>query len=117
MRFESGEIHLRSDWQTLDDLAGTALGQVQGRLTGYPVEIQLPSDLPALRVDATLITQVFANLLENCARHTPPGTRIRISAAVEQASVRVIIDDDGLGGFGPLVVGPRVGHEQFAAVD
>ena len=97
MRFESGEIHLRSDWQTLDDLAGTALGQVQGRLTGYPVEIQLPSDLPALRVDATLITQVFANLLENCGRHTPPGTRIRISAAVEQASVRVIIDDDGPG--------------------
>jgi len=97
MRFESGEIRLRRDWQTIDDLAGTALGQVQDRLAGYPVEIALPDGLPEVHVDATLVTQVFANLLENCARHTPPGTRIRISADSEEGAVRVVIDDTGPG--------------------
>jgi len=30
-------------------------------------------------VDASLITQVFTNLLDNIVKYTPPGTHIRIS--------------------------------------
>jgi two-component system sensor histidine kinase KdpD len=97
MRFESGRIPLRRDWQTIDDLAGTALGQVQDRLADHVVDLHLPDDLPEVQVDASLITQVFANLLENCARHTPPGTRISLSARAEDQVVRVVVDDDGPG--------------------
>jgi two-component system sensor histidine kinase KdpD len=97
MRFESGEVRLRQDWQTIDDLAGTALGQLQDQLADYAVDVELPNDLPAVRVDAPLITQVFANLLENCVRHTPPGTRITLSASNEGKAVRVIVDDNGPG--------------------
>ena len=75
MRFESGEVGLRQDWQTLDDLVGTALGQLHDRLANHPVSIELPGDLPAVRVDAPLVVQVFTNLLDNCVRHTPPGTQ------------------------------------------
>ena len=35
-------------------------------------------------VDATLIVQRFANLLENAAKYTPAGTRIRISARADE---------------------------------
>ncbi len=97
MRFESGEVQLRLDWQTLDDLVGTALGQLQERLADHPVEIDLPDALPAVRVDAPLVTQVFVNLLDNCVRHTPAGTRISISASAENQYVRVLVDDNGPG--------------------
>ncbi len=97
MRFESGEVRLRQDWQTLDDLVGTALGQLHDRLTDHPVGIELPDALPAVRVDAPLVTQVFANLLDNCVRHTPPGTHISISASAEDNCVRVLVDDNGPG--------------------
>ncbi len=97
MRFESGEVRLRPDWQTLDDLVGTALGLLHDRLTDHPVAIDLPDTLPAVRVDAPLLTQVFTNLLDNCVRHTPPGTRISISATADDHSVRVAVDDNGPG--------------------
>ncbi len=97
MRFESGEVGLRPDWQTIDDLAGTALGQMHDRLANHPVSIDLPGDLPAVRVDAPLIIQVFTNLLDNCVRHTPPGTQISISASAEDHAVRVLVDDNGPG--------------------
>jgi two-component system sensor histidine kinase KdpD len=97
MRFESGEVRLRMDWQTLDDLVGTALGQLHERLTDHPVAIDLPDALPAVRVDAPLVTQVFANLLDNCVRHTPAGTHISISATAEDHSVLVVVDDNGPG--------------------
>jgi two-component system, OmpR family, sensor histidine kinase KdpD len=49
-------------------------------------------------VDASLIVQVFTNLLDNAAKYTPPGTRIGISAVVDGASLlRVTVDDDGPG--------------------
>ncbi len=97
MRFETGEVRLRRDWQTVDDLVGTALTRVAGRLDVHRVDLALPADLPEVYVDAPLITQVLVNLLENAAKHTPAGTRVSIGAAGDVAGVRVWVDDEGPG--------------------
>jgi two-component system sensor histidine kinase KdpD len=97
MRFESGEVRLRRDWQTVDDLVGSALARVEGRLGARSVEVTLPSELPPVHVDAPLVTQVLVNLLENAVKHTPDGTHIRISAALEGDSVSVSVEDNGPG--------------------
>jgi two-component system sensor histidine kinase KdpD len=96
-RFEAGKIELRRDWQTLDDLVGAALESVGERLAGHPVEVALRADLPPVHVDATLIVQVLANLLDNAVKYTPAGTRIRISAVPDGGFVRVSVDDEGPG--------------------
>ncbi len=96
-RFESGQVVLRRDWQTLDDLLGTALSRMQERLGTHPVSAQLPADLPAVYVDASLIVQVFVNLLDNVAKYTPPETPVIISAVVSDDGVRVTCDDAGPG--------------------
>jgi two-component system sensor histidine kinase KdpD len=57
----------------------------------------LPPELPAVRVDAGLVTQLLANLIENAARHTPAGTRIRVQAEAQPGVVWVHVDDDGPG--------------------
>jgi two-component system sensor histidine kinase KdpD len=97
MRFESGQVALRRDWQTIDDLVGSALSRLDSALANHIVDVELPPDLPAVYVDAPLITQVFANLLENAARHTPPGTKITIAARLDSDSVRIDVDDTGPG--------------------
>ncbi len=71
MRFESGQVILRRDWETLDDLVGTALQRVAARLSGHSVELRISADLPPVYVDATLIAQMFANLFDNAAKYTP----------------------------------------------
>jgi two-component system sensor histidine kinase KdpD len=97
MRFEAGEVKLRLDWQAVDDIVGTALGRIAPRLADYPVEVQLPADLPVIRLDAPLMTQVLVNLLENVTKHAPPGTRIRISGEVLDDTLRLTVDDTGPG--------------------
>jgi two-component system sensor histidine kinase KdpD len=37
------------------------------------------------------------NLLENVARHTPPGTHTTIVGLVDDEFIRVLVDDDGPG--------------------
>ena len=97
MRFESGHMALRRDWQTLDDLVGAALGNLESKLTGHAVEIRIPQDLPPVHVDATLIVQVFSNLFDNIAKYTPSGTRVYVTAQVDGIFVRVLVEDEGPG--------------------
>jgi two-component system sensor histidine kinase KdpD len=105
MRFESGQIKLHNDWQTLDELLESALRALEEALIPYKVDLRLPADLPPVYVDASLITQVFTNLLDNIVKYTPPGTHIVITAIADNGGaghapgsrVRVTVDDDGPG--------------------
>jgi two-component system, OmpR family, sensor histidine kinase KdpD len=99
VRFESGQVALRRDWQTLDDLVGSALSACRERLAPRHVELHLAPDLPPVWVDATLIVQVFANLFDNIAKYTPPSTRVMVAAVPggDGESLRVSVEDDGPG--------------------
>jgi two-component system sensor histidine kinase KdpD len=57
----------------------------------------LPKDLPLVCFDAVLIERVLANLLENAAKYTPPGSRILIEAAVRGTQLEVAVADNGPG--------------------
>jgi two-component system, OmpR family, sensor histidine kinase KdpD len=99
VRLESGQVVLRRDWQTLDDLVGTALTAYAEKLTAHPVELRLAADLPPVWVDATLIVQVFTNLFDNIAKYTPAGTRATVTATADTGRefVQVVVDDEGPG--------------------
>jgi signal transduction histidine kinase len=47
--------------------------------------------------DRTLLSQVFANLIENAMAHTPIGTRITLALAKEGEAVLAAVGDDGPG--------------------
>jgi two-component system sensor histidine kinase KdpD len=57
----------------------------------------MPADLPLLRVDATLVEQVLANLLENAAKYTPPGTTVKLRAQQMDRELLVSVEDEGPG--------------------
>jgi two-component system sensor histidine kinase KdpD len=97
MRFESGQVVLRTDWEALDDLVGTALHGLEQQLAEHYVDLRLPADLPPVLVDAKLIVQVFANLFNNIGKYTPAGTHVAVSAAADGKFVRVRVDDNGPG--------------------
>jgi two-component system, OmpR family, sensor histidine kinase KdpD len=97
MRLEGGNVVLHRDWQTVDDLVGSALDRLKLQLADHPVQVHLPPELPPVYVDGALMLQVFTNLLENAAKHTPPQTRISIRASAADASVRVVVEDTGPG--------------------
>ena len=97
MRFQSGQVPLRWDWQSVEDLVGAALRHIELRMHEHPIELRLPPDLPPVHVDAGLVVQVFVNLFDNIAKYTPPGTHAWVSAGNEGAAVRVVVEDDGPG--------------------
>jgi two-component system sensor histidine kinase KdpD len=97
MRFQSGQVALRRDWQPLEDLVGAALERLKERLQDHPVQLRLGPDMPPLYVDAGLIVQLFGNLFDNIAKYTPAGTRSWVSATPGDDGVRVVVEDEGPG--------------------
>jgi two-component system sensor histidine kinase KdpD len=97
MRFQSGQVALRRDWESIEDLAGAALHRLEGRLQDHPVELTFPADLPPVYVDAGLVVQVFSNLLDNLAKYTPAGTLATIVATAGDDFARIVIEDRGPG--------------------
>ena len=96
-RLESGAIELRRDWGSLAEISGAVLRRLDERLSTHMLMVDLPSDLPLVRVDAALVEQVLANLLENAARHTPPRTLIRLRAERKGSELLVSVEDFGPG--------------------
>jgi two-component system sensor histidine kinase KdpD len=96
-RLETGAIRLERDWGSIAEIAGAVLRRLRERLAGHRVIVELAEDLPLVRVDASLVEQALGNLVENAARHTPPGTLIRLRARRAGAELVVSVEDFGPG--------------------
>jgi two-component system sensor histidine kinase KdpD len=101
VRMESADFALRADWYAVDELLEHSLRATAEALARHHIVNELRPDLPLIRVDATLFVQILDNLLGNAAKHTPPGTTVRIGATVDQGFLALTVTDDGPGLPGP----------------
>jgi signal transduction histidine kinase len=53
--------------------------------------------LPAVYVDATLLRQAIANLVDNAIKYTPQGGSVHVSGELRDGSVVLAISDTGVG--------------------
>ncbi|WP_167784755.1 hybrid sensor histidine kinase/response regulator [Ramlibacter rhizophilus] len=98
-RVTRGVVTLRQEEVDLREVLAEALEQarplVDGR--GHTVAKAFEADpLPAF-ADRKRLVQVFANLINNAARYTPAGGRIRIAAKARPGDTVIVVEDNGQG--------------------
>lgn len=59
--------------------------------------VEFSSDLPPVRGDPRRLQEVLQNLLDNAVQYTPPGGRVTVRAARQDAQVVVSVSDTGIG--------------------
>jgi two-component system, OmpR family, sensor histidine kinase KdpD len=95
-RIEAGALKLQKQWNSLADLIDTVVDRMQRHTTHHVLEIDVSEDLPLVEIDATLIEQVFINLISNSIKYAPPRTCIRIRAFVQDAGwMQVVLQNQG----------------------
>ncbi|RZL86835.1 MAG: DUF4118 domain-containing protein, partial [Variovorax sp.] len=96
-RLESGggTVNLRRDWQSVEEVVGSAIRAARPALGDVPVRTALAPDLPLVEFDAVLIERVLVNLLENAAKYGAPP--IVLGASVTAAALVLTVRDHGPG--------------------
>ena len=96
-RIESGDVRLRHEWHSVEELVGSSARVAARVLQPRRLSTDIPPDLPLVECDAVLIERVLVNLLENAAKYTPPPSHVSISARAAGTRMEVTVADDGRG--------------------
>ncbi|BBA70914.1 sensor histidine kinase [Geobacter sulfurreducens] len=96
-RLESGAIKLKRELSDVQDLIGCALAALERRIGERGIDVRLPPDLPLVRMDMVLMTQVLVNLLDNALKYSPPDSGVEITARVDGGRLRIEMADRGPG--------------------
>ena len=98
-RLTRGKIALRKEAVDLTSVIEAAVEMSRPLMdaAGHELSVELPTEPVTVEADATRLTQVFSNLLNNAANYTDPGGRISIAAARSGDDVTVAVSDTGVG--------------------
>jgi two-component system sensor histidine kinase KdpD len=96
-RIESGAFLPDRQAVAVDELLGDLTKRLSRLFDGVVLDVEVPPSLPLVDIDYVQIDQVLANLLENAARHAPPGSRVLVSVEAANTEVAVIVSDEGPG--------------------
>jgi len=96
-RLEAGHLRTNADWHDLRDLLRAAQQNLGRSLDRHEIKVDVPGDLPPVKLDAVLTEQILVNLLGNAAVHTPAGTRIEFQARREAGQLVLQVRDHGPG--------------------
>jgi signal transduction histidine kinase/HAMP domain-containing protein len=79
------------------DFINGGLDRVRGFVRGHTVQVDVAADLPPVLGEISQLERLVANLAENAAKFSPPGTTIRISAATVGSTLELRVEDEGAG--------------------
>lgn len=64
---------------------------------GHTLDVTMPDQPTTVVGDAVRLTQAVLNLLNNAAKYTPEGGRVRLSASAHGAEIEIRVADNGAG--------------------
>jgi len=97
-RIEAGEMQLRRQWSSLDEIIMAAMRRAEPRTRAHKIELWLDDQLPSVNVDEPALAEVVYVLVDNAAKYSAPGSVIKVAAKAGAGStVRVIVEDQGPG--------------------
>jgi PAS domain S-box-containing protein len=115
-RISRGKLQLRTERVTLASVVNAAVETCRPLLSAKRQDlcVTLPEEEVLVEADPTRLAQVVLNLLNNAAKYTDEGGRIRLAAEQRGAEAVVTVKDTGIG-ISPQML-PRI-FEMFTQVD
>jgi len=98
LKVHLGEESLSSIYDTISDDMNLR-ASAQSRL----LSVNIPADLPTVAADRASISEVLGNLIDNAIKYSNTGGSVIVSAKIDGESVKVSVQDQGIGMPGSVV--------------
>jgi len=99
-KIEAGKFVISEHPFSIPKFVAAAMRIVQGGADTSELRLSssLPDNLPALRGDERVLTQVLLNLLSNAVKFTPKGGRVTVTVAIaKDDNLTIEVKDTGIG--------------------
>ena len=98
-RITQGKLQLKKGAVALNDMVDAAVEAARPLLDGknHHLAVSLPQEPVVLDADPLRLSQILSNLLTNAAKYSDPGSHIEIIGTVQDQSLTIAIQDDGIG--------------------
>ena len=98
-RITRGQVDLKRDYIPLADVLNAAVETSLPLIetSRHRLDLRLPPEPLTLYADATRVTQVVSNLLNNAAKYTPRGGHIVLAAERDGDQALIAVSDNGIG--------------------
>jgi two-component system sensor histidine kinase KdpD len=91
------QVRPKLQWVEPVDIVNAACEHRRRRLNGYPVTLDLDSNLPIVHVDPMQVEQALVQIIDNAAKYSPAGSPIRVGAHPNGQTVMLSVHDCGAG--------------------
>ena len=81
----------------IEDVIRSGLSRAETLTRDYRIELDVPRSQVLVSVDPASMVEVLYIVLDNASKYAPPGSTIRVSAAVASPNVELSIADEGPG--------------------
>jgi two-component system sensor histidine kinase KdpD len=88
-RIESGELHLTKEWTLVSEVFSNVLERCSPVLQNHATIIHVDDEMPLVKIDSRLVAEALVNIVENAAKYSPPGTEIKLEAAVKPLAAAI----------------------------
>jgi PAS domain S-box-containing protein len=113
-RISAGGLKMERTELDLAELTRSVVRRFKARSPDRDIGVRFPARFPLVQADRERIEEVLLNLLDNAAKYSPKGGRIRVRGQVTGDEVVVLVSDIGQGI--PLREQQRI-FERFQRVD
>jgi two-component system sensor histidine kinase KdpD len=96
-RISSDGIKPRIEWADPEDIINSAIDRCRNRLAAHRLVLDLPANLPLVRVDSVLVQQTLVQVFDNAVKYSPPNSRITVSARDRDHTLTIAVADEGVG--------------------
>ena len=97
-KVEANALRIRKAWSEVEEIINNAIQRAKNQLSSNHIVIKIERDLPNIFVDASSIAEVVYTLLDNAAKYSPKGSKIRIAARrVDDEKIEIAVEDEGRG--------------------
>ncbi len=94
-RLDTIENNIHLDWESVEEIIGGVMHRLRTHKNYSRLIVKVESDLPLIRGDSLLLSQLLDNLIDNAFKYSPMDSPIEICACVKDNSVLMTVHNQG----------------------
>jgi K+-sensing histidine kinase KdpD len=96
-RLEANALEVRKKKNRLCDVIAAVKDRLDNLTVKHHLHIDIPEDLPPVKIDEGRISEVLTNLVENAVKFSEDNTNIHVKAIHKNKEVIISVADEGIG--------------------